>query len=84
MPVLDLTETAVRERLGVAFSTLTGDTEADMEGCRSIADLARQRGFCAILSPSAGLSGSTNLNLYIDGPAGNYDLDQGPDRIPIS
>jgi hypothetical protein len=63
---------------------LTGDRAEDLEACRSLADLARQQGYCAILSRSAALPGATNLDLYIDGPAGNYHLEHGSDRFPIN
>ncbi|MDQ3389275.1 MAG: hypothetical protein M3483_07210 [Gemmatimonadota bacterium] len=83
-PVLDLTRAEVRAGFGVEIGVLTGDRAEDLEACRSLADLARQQGYCAILSPSAALPGSTNLDLYIDGPAGNYHLEHGSDRFPIN
>lgn len=82
--VLDLTSPAVRRRLGVSLSSITGDEDDDLETCRSIADLARQQEYCAILSPSAALEGSTNLNVYIDGRADRYDLTDGGDRTPVT
>jgi RES domain-containing protein len=83
-PVMDLTVASVRRTLGVSLSTLTGDDEMDLETCRSVADLAKQQQYCAILSPSAALSGSTNLNLYIDGRADRCDLPDASDRIPVT
>ena len=83
-PVLDLTSRTVRREMGISLATLTGDEEGDLEACRSIADLARQQDYCAILSPSAAMRGSRNLNIYIDGLAGAYDLDEGGDRTPVS
>ena len=63
-PVLDLTDAATRERYAIDPTTLVGDEEADLETCRSIADLARAEGYRAILSPSAALAGGVNLNIY--------------------
>lgn len=83
-PVLDLTDAAQQERYGLSPASLGGDGEAAWESCRRAADLARQQGYCAILSPSAALAGAANLNLYIDGMAANYALDHGDERVPIN
>lgn len=83
-PVLELTSASVRRRLGVSLPTITGNDDADLETCRSIADLARQQEYCAILSPSAALAGSVNLNVYVDGRADRYDLADAGDRIPVT
>ena len=82
--VLDLTDPAERERLGVSLDVLTGDSDEDLEMCRLIADLARVEGYQAILSPSAALSGAQNLNLYIDGVAADIQVVDGPDRVPLN
>jgi hypothetical protein len=60
------------------------DEDDSLEVCRMIADLARQQGYHAILSPSAALAGSVNLNLYLDGRADHDSLDVGPDRIAVT
>lgn len=83
-PVLDLTSPAVRRRLGVQLATLTGDAPEDLDACRAVADLARQEGYNAILSPSAALQGAVNLNLYINGRADQYVLNEGTERISIT
>lgn len=83
-PVLDLGDPAVRTQWGAPLERLTGDGDADIATCRSLADLARLQGFNAILSPSAAHPGATNLNLYIGGPAGAYDLREGPDRVRLT
>ena len=83
-PVLDLTSAAVRRKLGVQLATITGDAPEDLESCRAIADLARQQGYVGILSPSAALPGSTNLNLFVDGRADRYHLDVGADRVAVT
>jgi RES domain-containing protein len=83
-PVLDLTSPVVRRRLGVQLATITGNEPEDLDACRSVADLARQEGYHAILSPSAALRGSVNLNLYIDGRADHYVLSEGTERIAVT
>lgn len=83
-PVLELTNEAIRTRLGVTLSTLTGDEEADLETCRTIADWARSEGYRAILAPSAAREGERVLAIYIEGPVRNLDWDVGPDRIPLN
>ncbi|HKP75101.1 MAG TPA: RES family NAD+ phosphorylase [Longimicrobiaceae bacterium] len=83
-PVLDLTSASVRRGLGVHLATITGDAPEDLEVCRSIADLGRQQGYVGILSPSAALRGSSNLNLYIDGQADRYVLEVGADRVRVT
>jgi RES domain-containing protein len=82
--VLDLSDAARRQRIGVSLEALTGDTPDDVEICRVVADLARLEGYEAILSPSAALTGGHNLNLYVDGLAANVRLADGPDRVPLN
>lgn len=83
-PVLDLTDATIRETFGVSLASLAGDTPAELEACRTTADLARQQGFNAILAPSAARPGEENLMVYIDGPAASYHFETGPDRIPLN
>ena len=82
--VPDRTLAAERRRFGVSRRTFTGDADDAVERCRLVADLARMRGYGAILSPSAALEGARNLNLYIDGRADRVRLMDGPDRVPIN
>jgi len=82
--VLDLTDSRVRDEYRASLITLTGDHEADLETCRSIADLARARPYRAILSPSAALEGAVNLNIYLEGRAAELRLWEGPDREPLN
>lgn len=82
--VLDLTSPGERRRVGISLGELTGDDDDALESCRIVADLARLRGYAAILSPSAALAGARNLNLYIDARAGHVRLMEGPDRVPIN
>lgn len=65
-PVVDLTDRAIRRKLGVTKSLLTGDDEASLEGCRGIADWARSEGHAGILAPSATKTGGQVLALYPD------------------
>ena len=62
---------------------LTSNDPGDYEACRALADRLRFEGYVAILSPSAAMPGGVNLNIYIDGIAGNIILQDGEDRIPI-
>jgi len=83
-PVLDLTCAAVLRQFGLSREMLTGDGDEGLEVCRVVADLARQQGYHAILSPSAALTGSVNLNLYVDGRADRYSLDIGQERMTVT
>ena len=81
-PVLDLTK---RNSLASpTASFLTGDTQADIRQCRTLAERARQFGYQALLAPSAALKGEKNLVIYIDGIAGNLDLKVGKIRTPLN
>lgn len=82
-PVLDLLDEDVRSELRVDVRTLIGDDPDDLETCRAIADWARSEGNSAILVPSAALPGAGNLVIYVDAPARNIDLEDGPVRRPI-
>ncbi|MGI9090143.1 MAG: RES family NAD+ phosphorylase [Gemmatimonadaceae bacterium] len=79
-PVLDLTDAQWRAEAGVDLHTLTDDEPDDLETCRTVADWARSGGYQGLLVPSAAQPGEANLIIYIDGPVGNIDLDEGPDR----
>ena len=82
--VLDLTQPAVRAQFDVSLKLITSDRFDDLEACRSIADLARLQKYNAILSPSSATDGGENLNLYIDGRAGDIRLVEGSDREPLN
>lgn len=61
---LDLTSPELQHALGVKRSDLTAD---DLTICQTLADLAADAGFDAVLGPSAASSGETTLAVF--GPA---------------
>lgn len=81
-PVLDLTskKTAL---VPPTSPFLTGDDPDALEKCRVLADTAREQGFAAMIVPSAVIEGGKNLVIYVDGPAGDIQLDDGGKRIPL-
>jgi RES domain-containing protein len=82
--VLDLTKAPVRTRFGVTLAAIQSDRSHDVELCRTVGDLARLQGYNAILSPSAASSSEKNLNLYIDGRAGDVRLSEGTHREALN
>jgi RES domain-containing protein len=84
LPVLDLTDRAVRREWEVTLEALTGDSDGSLEACRSLADRARASGYRAILSPSAALRGAANLNIYLEGRAEQLQLQAGKTREPLN
>ena len=61
--VLDLTDTDVLQKTGLQLDSLTG---SDVIATRAIATAARERGYEALLVPSAVASGSKNLVIFFD------------------
>jgi RES domain-containing protein len=55
---LDLTDDRIRAALGLKPSDLTSD---DLEVCQTLADLAADAGFSAVIGPSAALKGGWTL-----------------------
>ncbi|MCK4488817.1 MAG: RES family NAD+ phosphorylase, partial [Anaerolineales bacterium] len=82
-PVLDLTSKK-SSLVPLSSPFLAGDDPDDLEKCRILADTAREQGYAAIIVPSAALAGEKNLVIYIDGVAGNIQLDDGGKRLPLS
>jgi RES domain-containing protein len=82
-PVLDLTDPA-NGVVDPEASFLTGDSEQDKDRCRALADDLREAGYVGVVVPSAAKKGEKNLVIYIDGPAAQIALDDGPDRSLIS
>lgn len=82
-PVLDLTSKK-SSLVPLSSPFLVGDDPDDLEKCRILADTAREQGYAAIIVPSAALTGEKNLIIYIDGVAGNIQLDDGGKRLPLS
>lgn len=61
--VLDLTDADVLEKSGMRQDSLTA---SDVNATRQIAAEARERGYQALLVPSAATSGSKNLVIFLD------------------
>jgi RES domain-containing protein len=61
--VPDLTDPAVLERSGISAGSSTG---SDVNATRRIATDARERGYDALLVPSAAAVGSKNLVIFLD------------------
>jgi hypothetical protein len=78
-PVIDLTLTSA-DFVDPSSPFLVGDGPADLEKCRVLADILRQREYAGIITPSAALAGEKNLVIYIDGIAGYIHLDVGKHR----
>ena len=79
-PVLDFTNKK-SSLVPPSSSFLVGDDPDDLEKCRVLADTARDQGYAAIIAPSAALEGEKILVIYIDGVAGNIQLDEGGKRL---
>lgn len=61
LAVLDLTDAAVRDALGVTHDDLIGD---DIARCQQLAEDARAAGFDGVLAPSGALAGETTLMVF--------------------
>ncbi len=61
--ILDLTDPNVLESIGIRLDLLTG---ADINATRGIAAQARERGYEALLVPSAAARNSKNLVIFLD------------------
>lgn len=59
--VLDLTETAIREQLGVSEEELTSDA---YDRCQALAEQSRLAGLDGVLAPSAALGGEFTLVVF--------------------
>lgn len=60
--VLDLTDANVLKKSGISANSLTG---SDVSGTRRMAADARERGYEALLVPSAAAPGSKNLVIFL-------------------
>lgn len=81
--MLDLTDPDDVAALGVNVDDLLGDDDASLERCRAVSDAARAQGYRAMIVPSAALPGEKNLVVFLDGPAHQLELDEGPDRFAV-
>lgn len=61
--VLDLTDVEVLQKIGISESSLTS---SEINAPREIAAEAREQGYEALLVPSAAVSGSKNLVIFLD------------------
>jgi RES domain-containing protein len=61
--ILDLTDAAVLERLGLSPTAVTG---TDLSVTREIGASARRAGYAGVLVPSAACAGGTNLVIFVD------------------
>ncbi len=61
--ILDLTDEDVRRQNGISESSLAG---GDLNITRAIAAGARERGYAALLVPSAAAPTSENLVIFLD------------------
>ena len=61
--VLDLTDADVLQKSGIPENSLIG---TDVNATRQIAAEARERGYEALLVPSAAVAGSKNLVIFLD------------------
>lgn len=83
-PIYDLTDPAA-SLISPSSSFLLGDSEEDLEQCRSLADYIRSQGYAGIVAPSSALPSERNLIIYYDGLARSIPtLLEGPDRFPIT
>jgi hypothetical protein len=83
LEVLDLTDPALLEQLGLDEDDLIGD---DYLACQEIAALARAAGFDGVLSPSAALPGQRTLMVFHHAmgkvqPIGPEKIRQAPPRM---
>lgn len=78
--VLDLTDPGERREFRITMATIRSDDAAAIEACRAVADHARAEGYRALLAPSAAPGGGVNLVIYVDAPAAELELENGPDR----
>lgn len=83
-PIYDLTDPAA-SLIAPSSSFLLGDSDEDLEQCRSLADYIRSQGFAGIVAPSSALPSEQNLIIYYDGLASAIPtLLEGPDRFTIT
>lgn len=64
--VLDLTVSENRKRFKIKLLDIESDKKESKEKCLLVADMARELGYEAILSPSAANPKGKNLNIYPD------------------
>ena len=81
-PVADLTNKATSP-IPPDEPLVTGNDPSDFEACRALADSLRAAGYVALITPSAARPGEKNLDIYLDGLAGNIHIDEGGERIPL-
>lgn len=79
-PVVNLSDPAVRQDLGVDVAVITSDRAQARETCRRIADLVRSLGVWAIRHPSAAADGEENLVIYPEVTPRDFHAEVGDRR----
>lgn len=82
-PVMDLTDPETSP-VPQNSTVLIGDSESDLEACRSLADYLRSQGYAGIIAPSSPAPAMKNLMIYLDHtPSKDIQIMEGVERISL-